>query len=137
MKAYGDKISAGYLGNKTQKSWCRCCNGNYAKVGRAGNKRNNLRGLKKSARQANRSIAVSELEEYEEMFDPEFISNLKWNLEMKLSNDCYEKEVNSPEYKFAITLKRFGLPFVNPHKCTCPNPDKLSDKEILELSGIL
>lgn len=67
MKAYGDKISAGYMGNKTQKPWCRCCNGSYAKVGRASNKRNNERGLKKSARQASKGAAEEQLYEY--LFD--------------------------------------------------------------------
>lgn len=67
MKAYGDKISAGYMGNKTQKPWCRCCNGSYAKVGRASNKRNNERGLKKSARQVSKDTTEEQLHEY--LFD--------------------------------------------------------------------
>ena len=50
MKAYGDKKTAGY-GTVTGKPGCRCCNGSYAKVGRASNKDNALRSLKKSARQ--------------------------------------------------------------------------------------
>jgi len=64
MKAYGEYISTGFVGTRTQKPSCRCCNGSYAKVGRAAGKKNRLRGLKKSARQQNKSVAVSDLQEY-------------------------------------------------------------------------
>lgn len=95
------------------------------------------KSLNSSERQRGRSIAVSELNEYESMFSEETLSALRWNLEMKLSNDCYNKEVNSPEYNLALTFERFGLPWVNPHKCTCPLPENLSDEEVLKLSGLL
>ena len=95
------------------------------------------KSLNSSERQRGRSLAVSELEQYNDMYSDEFLSNLRWNLEIKLSNDCYRKEINSPEYKLAKTFSRFGLPWVNPHKCTCPRPEDLSDEEILRLSGLL
>jgi len=60
MKALGDKKTAGY-GEVTGKPSCRCCNGSYAKVGRSSNKKNCLRGLKKSARQRDKSDIRKEL----------------------------------------------------------------------------
>lgn len=137
MKAYGGKISSGYIGSNTQTPSCQCCNGTYAKVGRAKNKRNNLRGLKKSARQANRSIAVSELEEYELMTSKHEIRDIRFELEMQQSDECYHKELNSPETKFAETLYRFGLPLVNLYKCQCIDIYQLSDSEVLKLSGLI
>ena len=95
------------------------------------------KSLNSSERQHGRSIAVSELDEYEHLLSDETLSDLRWELEIKFSNECYRKEINSPEYKFALTLKRFGLPWVNPHKCTCPLPEHLSDEEVLKLSGLL
>lgn len=94
--------------------------------------------LNSSERQRGRSIAVSELEEYEYNRSDEELHRLRWNLEIKLSHECYLKEVHSPEYKFSQTLIRLGLPVVNiPHKCDCPLPEKLSDEEILKLNGLI
>lgn len=95
------------------------------------------KSLNSSERQRGRSIAVSELDEYQFYKSEDEMQLLRWDLEIKLANDCYRKEVNSSEYKFALTLKRFGLPWVNPHKCTCPRPEDLSDEEVLKLSGLL
>lgn len=50
MQPYGNTKIKGY-GEMTGHPSCKCCNGQYAKVGRAANKKNNLRGLKKKARQ--------------------------------------------------------------------------------------
>lgn len=62
MKAYGDKKIPGYAA-VTKRSSCRCCNGSYAKVGRASNRHNSIRGLKKSSRQESKKEIKIELEE--------------------------------------------------------------------------
>jgi hypothetical protein len=66
MKAYGDKIGPGYISRPTQKSWCRCCNGSYAKIGRSASRDNNIRGLKKAARRGGRSLVQEGLDDYKD-----------------------------------------------------------------------
>lgn len=93
--------------------------------------------LNSSERQRGNSEAVSGIKEYEDMFSPELISYLRWGLESEHSSKCYEKEVTGVEFRFAKTLQRFGLPWANSYKCKCPKFDKMTDEEILKISGYL
>jgi len=64
------------------------------------------------------------------------IQDLRWDIEMKLVVDCAYKEAYGPENKLAETLKRIGFPEVyHLHKCTCIDPDNLSDEDVLKMSG--
>lgn len=84
MKAYGDKKLAKY-GTVTGKPSCGCCNGSYAKVGKASNKRNALRGLKKSARQESKALTKELLQG-----KIDFLYDFKWEIG-EFANDYFDE----------------------------------------------
>lgn len=67
MIPYGGKKTSGYT-SSTNRPSCKCCNGSYAKVGRSSNKQNAIRGLKKSARQEDKTIIKEEVKEADDFF---------------------------------------------------------------------
>jgi len=51
------------------------------------------------------------------------ISELRYQIEMQMSYDCYNREFE------AVTQGK-------PYNCTCPNPDSWSEDEVLKWHGL-
>jgi hypothetical protein len=96
------------------------------------------KSLNASERQRGKSLAVSGLKDHEDTLDKDLIKNLRWNLEEKLSSECYQKEILDPAHLLNETLLKLGIgkfELYKLHKCDCPDPINYSDEEILRLSG--
>jgi hypothetical protein len=91
----------------------------------------------KSERQRGKSIAVSGVDEYEQQHDPQLIRDLRWNMEMELANQCRADHDDCPSTGLALILRKIGVGRFRLYKCTCINPDKLTDEDILKRYGYL
>ena len=106
---------------------CRCCSYSRDKVSK--------KAQKHSARQANKSIAVSEYEEWLEGYSPDIIRNLRYNMKYAQGNECYDQQEYGPAARLGHVLEALGIGKFDLHKCTCIDVTTLTDQEVLEYWG--
>lgn len=93
------------------------------------------KAINSSERQRGKSIAVSGLKEYEETLNSRLIFELRHEMEMKYANICYMEEMLGPTKHLENILIKLEIGHFQLYKCRCPNPDRMTDEEILKASG--